>query len=144
VAVNEEARAYALLARALLAQRRLDEARAAAAGAEAVKTERLWTRLTVTLAAARVRAASEVPSEADAAVLELEAARAEAQRCSFYGLELEARLALGRIDLERGRMQAGRERLLALAQEARSSGHGLIAREAAPLARPGLPPGERF
>ncbi|MCP4660212.1 MAG: hypothetical protein GY856_32835, partial [bacterium] len=48
----------------------------------------------------------------------------------LLALQLEARLALGEVELAAGELTAGRSRLEALAEEARSRGFGLIARQA--------------
>ncbi len=47
-----------------------------------------------------------------------------------YGRQLEARLALGEIEMKSGKTAAGRARLEALEAEARTKGYKLIARKA--------------
>ena len=59
-----------------------------------------------------------------------DALREEASRAAFLGLELEARLLLGEIELEGDAPERGRARLEALRDEAAASGHHLISRAA--------------
>ena len=54
----------------------------------------------------------------------------QAEQAGLLGPQLEARLALGGIEIESGRIAEGRERLEALQQEAQGLGYGLIARKA--------------
>ncbi|HBL30345.1 MAG TPA: hypothetical protein DD490_26220, partial [Acidobacteria bacterium] len=54
----------------------------------------------------------------------------QAGRAGLLAPQLEARLALGELDLEQGRTAAGRERLQALEQEANALGYRLIAQKA--------------
>lgn len=60
----------------------------------------------------------------------LEQVIAQAGQAGLLGPQLEARLALGEIEIERGRAAEGRARLEALQQEAQGLGYGLIARKA--------------
>ena len=61
----------------------------------------------------------------------LEQVIAQAGQAGLLGPQLEARLALGEIEIVRGRAAKGRARLEALQQEAQALGYGLIARKAA-------------
>jgi hypothetical protein len=61
----------------------------------------------------------------------LDATLADGKKFSFLEYELEARLALGEIEIKSGKSASGRARLEALEKDARAKGFGLIAREAA-------------
>jgi tetratricopeptide (TPR) repeat protein/tRNA A-37 threonylcarbamoyl transferase component Bud32/TolB-like protein len=124
-----DARALALSTAALAAAARGDQAGARRAIDQASTLlgahQDLRTRLLVEIRAARL---GRIP-RAEAA---LEQVIAQAKQAGLLGLQLEARLALGELDLERGHAAEGRARLAALQQEARALGYGLIARKAAP------------
>jgi hypothetical protein len=132
--IDHEAEARSALAHSLLAQRRLSEARQAAdrAAALSAKSESQPVRLLVAITVARVQAASGGAGAARA-LKNLEIARAEAQKAGRVGLEFEARLALGEVELLLGRLAAGRSRLEDLEKEAKARGFGLLARKAAAL-----------
>jgi serine/threonine protein kinase/tetratricopeptide (TPR) repeat protein len=55
----------------------------------------------------------------------------QAERAGLLGPQLEARLALGELEIEQGRAAEGRERLATLQREAQALGYELIARKAA-------------
>ncbi|MCP4653902.1 MAG: protein kinase, partial [bacterium] len=118
---DAELSASAVLARALLAQGKLDEARATLAVARELTeiTESPRARLSAAIVAARLRAAEQ---SYDAARRALEAVVREATDLGLLALQLEARLALGEVELAAGELTAGRSRLEALAEEARSRG----------------------
>jgi len=59
----------------------------------------------------------------------------QAEQAGLLGPQLEARLALGEIEIASGRIAEGRERLTALEREAQALGYQLIARKAASRAR---------
>ncbi len=56
---------------------------------------------------------------------------ADAKRHGFLGYQLEARLALGGIEIHSGHFASGRKHLEILETEANTKGYGLMAREAA-------------
>jgi tetratricopeptide (TPR) repeat protein/tRNA A-37 threonylcarbamoyl transferase component Bud32 len=83
----------------------------------------LRARLLVEIRAARL---GRVPTpEAD-----LQQVIAQAGQAGLLGLQLEARLALGELEIERGHAADGRAQLEALQREAHGLGYGLIARKA--------------
>lgn len=84
----------------------------------------LRARLLVEIRAARL---GRIPTPEAA----LEQVIAQAGQAGLLGPQLEARLALGEIEIVRGRATEGRARLEALQQEAQALGYGLIARKAA-------------
>jgi serine/threonine protein kinase/tetratricopeptide (TPR) repeat protein len=129
---DEEARAYIVLARALLDERKVAPAReAVAAAAPAGKSADRELQLSYLVTAARVQAASGQPSDVAQAMKSLRDAVAEATRYRYLGYQFEARLALGQIEMKSGDAAAGRARLSALETEAKAKGFGLIARKAA-------------
>jgi len=65
----------------------------------------------------------------------LEATIGEARKGGLQGYELEARLALGEVEMRSGRADAGWPRLQAVESEARAKGLELLARQAAAGAR---------
>ncbi len=105
--------ARAVLAEVLLVQGRPAEAQDQlnSAGALVAKSQNREWRLKYAIAAARVRAAMEKTGEATRS---LEATLAEATKYSFIDYQFEARLALGKIEIESGKTAAGRARLAAL------------------------------
>ena len=62
--------------------------------------------------------------------MSLEAIRAEADTLHLLDAELDARLALGEIDMASGATAAGRARLTALEHDATAKGFLLISRQA--------------
>jgi hypothetical protein len=70
---------------------------------------------------------------ARAALKSLSSAAAEARRLGLVGVALEARLALGEMELAAGQRSTGLARLAALKKEAEATGFTLIARKAAKL-----------
>jgi hypothetical protein len=90
------------------------------------KDQDLRARLTVQLRAAELRRSAD-PGQTAQAVL------AQAAQAGLLDLQLEARLALARIETERGQAAAGQARLAAVQEEARALGYGLIARKAGAL-----------
>ena len=130
----EEARAHAVLARALLAQGQTAEARKAVEAALSLLkgTSRRDLRLMTAITAARIQAAS---GEEAAAATALEGVLAEATNSGLGGVQLEARLALGEVEIASGRAAEGRARLQALEAAARARGFGLVAKKAADARR---------
>jgi tetratricopeptide (TPR) repeat protein len=132
---DDESMAGAVLARALLAQNKLDEAGKAIAQSSALlgKTEDLQMRLGLRITEGRVAAASGKSADA---VRTIEAARRAAVKSGLVGVELEAGLALGEIEMRSARSAAGRARLERLQMTASAKGFGLIGRKAAAAMRP--------
>ena len=69
--------------------------------------------------------------EVSAAVSTLQAVREKSNRLRYVGLELEASLQLGELELRSGASGAGRTELDRLEKDARSKGFLLIANQAA-------------
>ena len=132
---DDAASAYSVLAQALLAQNKIPEAQAALNRAQsfAAQSHDRVVRLGIAIASARIRATAGKHAEAERT---LAAALAEATRYRLPCFQLEARLALGEIEVQTGRAAAGRARLARVAQQARRAGFLLIARKAAYLRLP--------
>ncbi len=130
-AVDRQAAAQVLLADALLAQKKIPEAQAAAAQAKtlAEKSRERRARWGAVRAAARVRAATGSPEDRAAAVLALDEAAAEARMAGYFGVNLELRLAAGQVEAG-ARTPAARVRLAAVEKQATAKGFLLIARQA--------------
>jgi serine/threonine protein kinase/tetratricopeptide (TPR) repeat protein len=131
-APDSEAAAEGVLARSLLAEGKVPQARQAAARASAIalKTQVQTVRLMGAIVEARVTAASGQAQDAAKALRSLEHTLQEASRTGRVALELEARLALGEVGLKAAQPGAA-EALAALEKEATTKGYGLIARKAA-------------
>jgi tetratricopeptide (TPR) repeat protein/TolB-like protein len=129
-AKEKKAAAAAVLALALLGKGKTAEASEAAAEASALATsgQNAHLRLAAAVAGARVGAANEKAKEA---LQCLNTALADATRLGLVGAQLEARLALGEIEVGAGEARSGRHRLVVLEQEARARGFALVARKAA-------------
>jgi tetratricopeptide (TPR) repeat protein/tRNA A-37 threonylcarbamoyl transferase component Bud32 len=93
------------------------------AGALAGNDQDLQARLTVQLRVASLR--RDASSEQA-----LQAVAARAAQAGLLDLQLEARLALARLELEHGHTAEGQARLASVQQEAKALGYGLIARKA--------------
>ncbi len=131
---DDEAAALAVLATAQLAKGDPDAARETIglSRTAAGDSQNPRLRLTVELAGGRIDAAA---GDTAAGRRRIEAALQEAARYGFAAFELEARLALGELEVAAGDA-AGRRRLEALAEEARERGFGLVARKASELITP--------
>jgi tetratricopeptide (TPR) repeat protein len=129
-AIDREANARTVLVRALVAQGKLSQARAARDRAVAIsgKSEDLRVRTMVAIADARVGATESGDVARRAA---LAAIAAEAAKAGVVYLALEARLALGEVESRGAHPRSGAARLSALAAEARRKGFLLLARKAA-------------
>jgi eukaryotic-like serine/threonine-protein kinase len=125
--------ANAVIARAFLAQRQVAEARQAAADATAMlgKYYDRSVEFFVDLTAARVRAASGQPPEQIEAANLARSVLTEATQHGFVNYELEARLALGEIQMSAGNRAGGRAHFEAVEKEAAVKGFGLLAQKAA-------------
>jgi eukaryotic-like serine/threonine-protein kinase len=133
---DDESLSYSLLALALSAQGRSVEAKQAATSAMGLlpKVMDLSTRLQVQIADAYVeglssRAGSATPT-VGRAIRSLESTRQDAKRLGYTGLELEARLRLGMLEVRTGMVSSGRARLEALQRDAQSKGFVYLARKA--------------
>jgi tetratricopeptide (TPR) repeat protein len=127
---DDEILARVVLARSLLAQGQAGEARQQIdlASELAARSPARGVRMKYAIAAARVRAATGAPLEA---IKILNATLTEATTHGDLGSQLEARLALGEIELRSGHAVAGRSRLIALEKDATARGFLLIAHKAA-------------
>jgi len=127
---DDESLARAVLARALFEQNRLVEATKEIARSSELlgESENREARLALRILDGRVTAAS--ARNADGART-IEATRLEAAKAGLVGLELEARLALGEIEMRSGKQSSGRARLESLQKDAAARGFGLIARKSA-------------
>ncbi|HEY2472526.1 MAG TPA: tetratricopeptide repeat protein [Terracidiphilus sp.] len=125
--------AYTILSRALLQERKLDEARKAAQrGAElSLTSSDPSLRLPADIQQARIEMAA--PGEESVnlatAMRRLHSVITTAKRLGYYNLECEGRLALGELELKVN-SSLGVKQLKALAGEARSRGYELVARHA--------------
>jgi ATP/maltotriose-dependent transcriptional regulator MalT len=119
----------AILVKSLLAQDRIEDAKAVAdqALALSLRTGDRTTRFTAAIAAAEVSAKLGKTSEATKA---LETVRTEAIHYGYAAYQLEARLHLGEIEVRSGKVSAGRAHLGQLRDDARNKGFLLVARKA--------------
>ncbi len=127
--VDDEVSAAGMLVRALLAQKKIADAQQVIATTiPASKSLNLIARLDFSTADASVRAASGKTVEATKLLQDtIQAAR----KTGFVGLQFDARLALGEIEMKSGNSTTGRAELASLEQEARAKGFLLIAGKAA-------------
>ena len=127
--VEYEAVARELVARCLLQMGKAPEAKTEIQQAERLlaKSDNHAARLAVAITAARVATAQ---GEFAAAQKSLDSALAESARANLMYFQLDARLALGQLEIKSGKAAAGRARLTALAGEAKSKGFLLLARKA--------------
>jgi len=129
---EQEALAYSVLAGALRAQRKMADAHDAIGHATELlpKGGDPSIRLSVEIEAARVLAASESPGALAAAKEDLQRAATEATKLGLTGMQFQARLALGEIEMKIGDTGAGRALLSTLERDANDRGFLLIARRA--------------
>ncbi len=104
---DEEAAALAVLIRTLVAQGKLADADGALNRASELlrRTQNVNTRLLLAIAAARLNAGLGRTTIASRGLVEV---LQQAEKAGFYGRELEARLALGEIEIQSGETAAGR------------------------------------
>jgi ATP/maltotriose-dependent transcriptional regulator MalT len=114
--------AHAVLAQALLAQGKLNPARKEIATGKplAAKTQQRLLRLQFEIAAAEVLAASGKPEDFQAATSSLDAVIKEAEKKGIRGPLYEARLALGKAEMQHGHKENGRARLAEVEKDAGS------------------------
>jgi tetratricopeptide (TPR) repeat protein/TolB-like protein len=125
-----ESNAYAILARAAVEQKDLQTARDAADRSTALahKAGNRPPIFDAELATARVLSAEGKTAEA---MSTLQGVLADAKKFGYVPYQLEARLALGQVEMKSGKVVAGRSRLSALEKEARAKDFNLIAAKAA-------------
>jgi ATP/maltotriose-dependent transcriptional regulator MalT len=131
---DSETQALVVLARLLVSQGELAAARQAVARARSLGegSQNPRVPIRIDLVSARLHGSGGQGALARE-LLAGSLARSRAGR--FLGLELEARLLLGQIEVKSGETAAGRARLEALEREAADQGFGLIARQAAAARR---------
>jgi tetratricopeptide (TPR) repeat protein/TolB-like protein len=131
--VDDAAVAYYLLARALAAQGKLADARTAIDKASALTQKGSDTniRLRVAIQAAILGASSGAPADISEAKKIIQSALSDATKQNLTGIQLEARLSMGEVEIKSGDRSAGRAHLAALQKDAASKGFLLIARKAA-------------
>lgn len=124
------ANAESILVRSLLAQDKLVEAEHAVSDARilAAKSDDRALRPEVAIAEARVLATVGKTAESEKLLWD---ALQEARKSRYVGLEFEARLALGEMEISSENPAAGRVELKALERDANDKGFVLIARKAA-------------
>ncbi len=135
---RDEAAANLVLSRTLFAEGKIVEARQHVDRAMALASESHSRELEMfsAVTSAMVHAASGNPRDTDEATKTLNAILAEANSRGFANVALDARLALGEIEMSSGD-PAGRPRLESLQRDAANGGFSLIARKAAAVLRTG-------
>jgi eukaryotic-like serine/threonine-protein kinase len=126
------AEANLILSRALLAQGQLVEARQRVerVAAMAKESHNSWLGWAASITMARIQAALGSPANIGEPASVLEKVAAEAGAAGFPEVSLEARLALGEIELKGGKGQAGRPRLESLEKDSANAGARLISLKA--------------
>src|ERR1700733_11743933 len=130
---DEETQAWCILARALLAQGKVAEAKDAVQHARsmAVKSQNPEIRWRTAITAARIETAEKSAAQsAGATRKELAKIITKSQELGYLGVELDARLALAEIEMKAGQMTAGRAHLVAIEADAKAKGYNLVARKA--------------
>src|SRR5437016_11141055 len=129
---KDAAAAYLALSRALLAQGKLMDARnyEERAMATAKKSRNEELELFAGIAAARIQAASGKPVDRNDSMRQVREVIVRATTATFTGIALEARLALGEMELNSANKTAGMTHLQVLEKDAASGGFGLLARKA--------------
>jgi DNA-binding winged helix-turn-helix (wHTH) protein/tetratricopeptide (TPR) repeat protein len=129
--VNDEATAEALLARILLAREKRSEARAMVEQALLLSAKAdTNVQLSVAVTAAYVQAAAD-QSRARQMAANLEKTIAQTRKLGYFGIELDARLTLGEIEMKSGAVSRGRGRLEAVKKDASERGFMVLAGKAA-------------
>ena len=133
-----EATADALIARAEVEQGKYDAAQRAVEQATSLSTkgQEPLVRLSLAIVTARTRCARQGNSAmrttvSSEALRKLRSVVAEARKYGFLGVELEARLAMGEVEMKSGLAGPGSKSLADLEKDAQAKGYGLIARKAA-------------
>jgi eukaryotic-like serine/threonine-protein kinase len=131
-APRDESRAAAVLSRAFLAQGNVPGAQKEIEQAIAL-TSKYHDRdaeLAVAVAAARVRAAAGSLEDRLRATNRLQQVLSDATKTGFVNYALEARLALGELEVTSGNRTGGRGHLESLLRDANEKGFGLVAQQA--------------
>jgi len=138
-AYRDEGASNRVLSVALLAQGRVADAEQSInkAVAAARQSHNRELELSAAITAARVRAASGKQADSVDAAKQIKEVLAEATAAGFGETALDARLALGEIEIRSGNRAAGRARLESLQKDAARGGFLMIAREAAAALRAG-------
>jgi ATP/maltotriose-dependent transcriptional regulator MalT len=125
--------AHAVLAQALLGQGKLNPARneIAMGKPQAAKTQQRLLRLQFEIADAEVLAASGKPADFQAATASLQAVIREAEKLGLRGPLYQARLSLGKAEMQHGNKNNGRARLAEVEKDAGAAGFVLIRKKAA-------------
>ncbi len=131
-APKDESLASAVLAHALLVQGKLLDAQKEIERALTLshKYHDREAELSVALTAARVRAAAGTPADRATASSRLQQVLSEASKTGFVNYALEARLALGELELTSGDHTNGRWHLKTVFKDASDKGFGLVAQQA--------------
>jgi eukaryotic-like serine/threonine-protein kinase len=133
---DDEAQAWALLARALFAEQKFDEAKRASEQALSLseKSKNVVNSMTNAIVAARVQALSGAAANKSAArtaaAKNLVPIISEAKRRGYLGVELEARLAAAEIEMKTGQKALAKSHLATVEKDARAHGFGLLAQKA--------------
>jgi DNA-binding winged helix-turn-helix (wHTH) protein/tetratricopeptide (TPR) repeat protein len=126
---------YDQLAIVQLAENKVAEAQRTAAHARkllgSMKTGFDSYHLAITEARVAAPPQADDPNARAHSLAQLREITAQCVKSGFVGLELEARLASGEIEMGTGGTKAGREHLVQLEHDATATGFGLIARQAA-------------
>jgi eukaryotic-like serine/threonine-protein kinase len=131
----DSADAYTLLSRALLAEGKIEDARAAISRAAELSALSPDPTLKLPLSIQKARIEMAATRDADErpafvkAQQELRSVIATARKLGYYQIECQAKVALGQIEMQR-RPNSGRAQLAALVKEMRSHGLELLARQA--------------
>jgi len=138
-AFRDEAASNLVLSLSFLAQGRTVEAERSVNEAMAVaqQSHNRELELLAAIAAARVRAAHGKPRDGQEAVKQINEVLADAAAAGFGDITLEARLALGEVEMGTGNRPAGLTYLESLQKDAAKGGFLLIARKAAAALRTG-------
>ncbi|HEY6268080.1 MAG TPA: protein kinase [Candidatus Acidoferrum sp.] len=131
--VDDAAVAYYVLARALAAQGKTTDAHAAIDKASALTHKGGDTniRLRVAVEAGIIGASSGAPADVSEAKKSIQSVLADATKQNLTGIQLEARLGMGEVEMKSGDRSTGRAHLAALQKDATAKGFLLIARKAA-------------
>jgi eukaryotic-like serine/threonine-protein kinase len=131
---DEEARAYSILASVLLGEGKTSEALPVAERANVIasKSQDPNYRLSIAVVSSRVRglAASVNDSSVPQILAALSKTSVEAGKLGYVGIQLQARLALGEIEMKSGKRILGRNHLEAVEKDAAAKGFFLIAHQA--------------
>jgi eukaryotic-like serine/threonine-protein kinase len=132
---DDEAGAWCVLARALLAEGKAAAAKEAMQHARslAVKSPDPNTRWPAAITAARIGSAGKDFAHSAAGIAakkELAVIVTKSRELGYMGIELNARLALAEIEMKAGQSTAGRAHLTAIEADAKAKGYNLTARKA--------------